>query len=58
MPSAIVRNYLDRNRYLNVGQWAVDSDLTLVDGEWVNEEGHIVDPEEYLENLIVELGDL
>lgn len=52
-----VEDYLKRNKYRTVEEWAEDSDMEPLDdgsGMWVNADGDEVDPYEYLEMLINE----
>ena len=36
-------SWLSRNGYLSLEEWGLDSDFTLVDGVWFNEDGDEID---------------
>ena len=50
-----IKQYLARNGYTSVEDWAIDSDFTYDPQQgWVNDQGHPTDIVEYLTVLVKE----
>lgn len=50
-----VKEYLEKNGYGSISEWAKDSDMTQdEDGNWYDSNDEEIDPEEYLCTLINE----
>lgn len=52
----VIKEYLDKNGYSSVDEWAEDSDMTWDGGSWLDSNGNEIDPYEYLVALIMEMG--
>lgn len=52
----IVTDYLERTGYSSIDDWAADSDMKQRGGIWYDSNNNEVNPAEYLELLIRELG--
>ena len=52
---AELQDYLTRNGYASIDEWAEDSDFTKVGDTWWDDDNP-TNPEEYLLTLIRELG--
>lgn len=51
-----IRDYLARNGYESIEDWAKDSDMENRGGVWYDSDGNEINVEEYLGTLISELG--
>lgn len=52
--STEIKEYLERNGYGSIDDWALDSDMKKRNGTWYDSNNNEIDPEEYLCTLINE----
>lgn len=51
-----IEAFLTEGGYESLEAWMADSDFTFVDGEWLHEEGHVVDPVGTIEGAMEACG--